>query len=57
MIGNSSDRLPMVINSTENDNVVVFWCGHGFKGQLAWGSRTEITGYDVRDIVEVRQVS
>lgn len=52
MIGNSSDRLPMVINSTENDNVVVFWCGHGFKGQLAWGSRTEITGYDVRDIVE-----
>ncbi len=52
MTGKFSERLPEVIRSTENDNVVVFWCGHGFKGQLAWGSNTEITGYDVRDIVE-----
>ena len=52
MTGKFSERLPEVIRSTENDNVVVFWCGHGLKGQLAWGSNTEITGYDVRDIVE-----
>ena len=52
MTGKSSDRLPRTIHSTENDNVVVFWCGHGFKGELAWGSDTEITGYDVRNIVE-----
>lgn len=35
--GEKSERLPAVIESTENDNVLVFWSGHGLYGQLCWG--------------------
>ncbi len=51
MLGCSSERLPEVISPTRNDNVIVFWCGHGNKNQLAWGSDCTITGDDVREIV------
>ncbi len=51
MLGRSSNRLPEVITPTQNDNVIVFWCGHGNKNKLAWGSAYTIDGDDVRDIV------
>lgn len=35
--GNRSDRLPHVISSGEQDNVLVFWSGHGTQGSLSWG--------------------
>ena len=52
MLGRSSNRLPEVITPTQNDNVIVFWCGHGNKNKLAWGSAYTIDGDDVRDIVQ-----
>ena len=52
MLGRRSDRLPEVITPTRNDNVMVFWCGHGNKNQLAWGSGYTITGDDVRKIIQ-----
>lgn len=38
MAGNRSDRLPEVISPGPNDNVVMFWCGHGADNTLMWGS-------------------
>ena len=52
MRGRSSERLPEVITPTQNDNVMVFWCGHGNKNLLAWGSDVAIRGDHVRDIVQ-----
>lgn len=37
LCGHASDRLPKVINSDSNDNVLIFWSGHGDKGKLRWG--------------------
>ena len=34
--GEKSERLPVVIESTVNDNVFVFWSGHGVPGALCW---------------------
>ena len=34
--GEKSERLPIVIESTANDNVFVFWSGHGVSGALCW---------------------
>jgi glycosylphosphatidylinositol transamidase (GPIT) subunit GPI8 len=52
MLGQSSERLPRVIQSTDHDNVIVFWCGHGNYGKLAWGSDHIIYGSDVREILD-----
>ena len=35
--GKRSDRLPHVVSSGEQDNVLVFWSGHGMQGNLSWG--------------------
>lgn len=34
--GEKSERLSIVIESTANDNVFVFWSGHGVPGALCW---------------------
>jgi ABC-type branched-subunit amino acid transport system substrate-binding protein len=34
--GERSDRLPQVIAATAEDNVLVFWSGHGNPGELCW---------------------
>lgn len=52
MMGNSSERLKNVISSTANDNVIVFWCGHGQYGGLAWGENGRIKSDDVREILQ-----
>ncbi|MGN0220617.1 MAG: C13 family peptidase [Prevotella sp.] len=41
LCGEQSDRLPQVIHPTANDNVFVFWSGHGEYGQLVWCDRSE----------------
>lgn len=38
--GEKSERLPIVIESTANDNVFVFWSGHGVPGALCWNDDT-----------------
>lgn len=43
--GEKSDRLPAVIDSTENDNLFVFWSGHGVPGALSWNENAHaVTG-------------
>lgn len=51
MTGIGSERLSEVLCSGENDNVIVFWCGHGHSNRLAWGSDDIATGDDLRDII------
>lgn len=37
MCGNSSPRLHTVIGADKDDNVFVFWSGHGIPGICCWG--------------------
>lgn len=48
--GNRSDRLPHVISSGEQDNVLVFWSGHGTQGSLSWG---DADGFSHRQAAEL----
>lgn len=34
--GEKSERLPTVIEATENDNIFVYWSGHGTPGAMCW---------------------
>ncbi len=43
MLGLSSQQLPHVIGSTNNDNVFIFWSGHGLPKQLDFGDSRVIT--------------
>ena len=43
--GNKSERLPYVIESTDHDNVFIYWSGHGnSKGQLRWDGKDSEAG-------------
>ena len=52
MQGRSSEKFPHVIEADENDNVFVFWCGHGNQNTLAWGSNNLVYGREVAQIIE-----
>ena len=52
MTGQRSERHPEVIVPDGNDNVVVFWCGHGAKKCLMWGSNDVVYGYQIADIIQ-----
>ena len=39
LMGESSDKLPQVIGADADDNVLLFWSGHGSPGQLEWLDR------------------
>lgn len=47
LLGNKSERLPEVLESEANDNVIMFWCGHGNAYSLAWGSHESISGNEL----------
>lgn len=49
--GKSSERLPVTIESDRSDNLVVFWCGHGNFGRLAWGSTASISSLQFKEIL------
>ena len=51
MLGNQTEKTPHVIESDRNDNVIVFWCGHGNYNQLAWGEWETVSGYQIYDII------
>lgn len=45
--GQSSDKLPAVIHPTKNDDVFIFWSGHGEKdGYLCWGDYNYFRRYE-----------
>lgn len=39
LMGNESVRLPHVLKPTKDDNILVFWSGHGNKGVLNWAAK------------------
>lgn len=39
--GRKTGRTPDVINAGANDNIFVFWSGHGLPGQLCWHNQKE----------------
>ena len=45
LTGQRSAHLPQVIGATSNDNVLVFWSGHGNPGSLLLGSRGDENGF------------
>lgn len=51
MQGKRSENLPHVIEADEDDNVIFFWCGHGNKNTLAWGSNLSVYRRDVYNIL------
>lgn len=38
--GEKSDRLPVVVESSENDNIFIFWSGHGTPGAMCWNEES-----------------
>lgn len=52
MTGNTSERLPYTISPTENDNIIMFWCGHGARNTLMWGSYDDVKGSEMRTVIE-----
>lgn len=36
LTGQAGFRLPEVVHAGPQDNVLVFWCGHGVEGRLVW---------------------
>lgn len=45
LMGMKSSSLPHVIDADSNDNIIIFWSGHGSPGQLVWLDRgTGFTG-------------
>jgi len=36
LAGRQSVKLPHVINADSNDNIFIFWSGHGVRGALCW---------------------
>ena len=37
LLGQKSEKLPKVLNSTDEHNVLLIWSGHGVPGTLLWG--------------------
>lgn len=52
LTGQKSEKHSEVITPDEHDNVVVFWCGHGSKNRLAWGSDEVVHGYQIADLIQ-----
>lgn len=46
LLGRQSDRLPAVIHADSDDNVLVFWSGHGSPAGLEWMHTDRLTHDD-----------
>lgn len=49
--GKRSERLPEVIGTDEDDNVFIFWSGHGNIGSLDFGDERNMSHATLRDIL------
>lgn len=51
LLGKSSERLPVALNSTDRDNVLFLWSGHGSPGVLHWDeNRQSVNGKFLSDL-------
>lgn len=53
--GKKSERLKEVIRPTANDNIIMFWCGHGSSHTLMWGANTNVYGNDMNRLISKLQ--
>lgn len=45
LLGNKSERLPVVVKGSPTENILLFWSGHGRPGSLIWDTdENSITG-------------
>lgn len=51
LAGQRSERLSQVIEAGEQDNVLVFWSGHGSPGALAWGDTQSFSQADASELL------
>ncbi len=52
LMGEASGRLPEVISTGKNDNIIVFWSGHGYPNRLVWGANSVVYGWQINDILQ-----
>lgn len=53
LLGQSSEKLPVVLNSDNDENVFFAWSGHGSSGVLHWDDdRQTVTGKFLSDLFE-----
>ena len=50
--GRASDRLPQVLHPDADDNVFVFWSGHGSPGSMDFGGSQSMTYAKMKQILE-----
>ena len=43
LLGERSEKYPVVFDATSQSNVFIYWCGHGNRGKMAWGSDLQLT--------------
>ena len=43
ILGEKSAEFPEVFNADEHSNIFMYWCGHGNRGKMAWGSNQQLT--------------
>ncbi len=58
LTGKRSIDFPEVIESGENDNIFIYWCGHGMSNSLAWGEKlmsSQYLAYLFRKMSEQKQ--
>lgn len=47
-LGEQSEAFPHVFHADEHSNIFVYWCGHGNRGKVAWGSELQVSGEGIR---------
>lgn len=56
LTGNDNGKYPTLFDGTEEDNLVIFWSGHGTPGSLIWNEdETSFTGDFLNDIITEMQ--
>ena len=43
ILGERSEQYPIVMDCDEHSNIFMYWCGHGNRGKVAWGSDLQLT--------------
>ena len=42
ILGERSEEFPHVFDADEHSNIFMYWCGHGNRGKVAWGSSQQL---------------
>lgn len=44
-----------VLSTDEHDNIVVFWCGHGYKNYFDWGEYNVVYSWQIKSLLDTMQ--